>query len=90
MFAFDNDSKLNSDEGKEKLREVGLSDELYVGHWIAAKLENQYESQDLSQNLLKYLQKKKSSTLKSYSCKVILNVIWNLFLRVTHRSCTYI
>ena len=90
MFAFDNDSKLNSDEGKEKLREVGLSDELYVGRWIAAKLEDQYESQDLSQNLLKYIQKKKSSTLKSYLCKVILNVFWNLFLRVTHRSCTYI
>ncbi|XP_046840168.1 uncharacterized protein LOC124434327 [Xenia sp. Carnegie-2017] len=69
VLAFNNDSKLNSDEGKEKLRQVGLSDELYVGHWIAAKLEDQYESQDLSQNLLKYLREKKSSTLKSHSCK---------------------
>ena len=68
VFAFDNDSTLNSDEGKAKLRKVGLSDELDVGRWIAEKLKVQYGLSDLSHNFLKYIECKDSSTLKQ--CKV--------------------
>lgn len=68
VFALDNDSKLNSDEGKAMLRRVGLCDELDVGRWIAEKLDDEYESHEISQNLLKYIENKKSSTIDS--CKV--------------------
>ena len=64
MFALDNDSCLNTDEGKEKLRKAGLSDELDVGRWIAEKLQD-YEENDVSQNVIKFIEGKDKSTLNS-------------------------
>jgi hypothetical protein len=69
VFAFDNDSTLNTDEGKEKLRKAGLSDELDVGLWIAEKLQD-YEQNDkeqnvVSQNVVKFIDGKEKSTLNS-------------------------
>ena len=64
VFSFDNDSNLNTEEGKEKLREVGLNDELDVGRWIAVKLANSEEN-DISQNVLKFINEKEKSTLNS-------------------------
>ena len=60
VFSFDNDSILNDDKGKEKLRKVGLKDELDVGRWIAEKLE-----EDVGENFLKFINGKKESTLNS-------------------------
>ncbi len=64
VFSFDNDSNLNTDEGKEKLRKVGLKDELDVGRWIAEKLQD-YEQNDVSQNVIKFIAGKEESTLNS-------------------------
>ena len=64
MFAFDNDSNLNTEESKERLRKVGLNDELDVGRWIAEKLED-YEEYEISQNVIKFIEEKKKSTLNS-------------------------
>ena len=64
VFSFDNDSNLNTDEGKEKLRNVGLKDELDVGRWIAEKLQND-EQNDVAQNVLTFIEQKEKSTLKS-------------------------
>ena len=60
VFSFDNDSILNTDEGKENLRKVGLKDELDVGRWIASKLD-----EDVRWNFLKFINGKKESTLNS-------------------------
>ena len=65
VFAFDNDSKLDCEEGKDKLRQAGLNDELDVGRWIAEKLEDNEQS-ELSQEVLKFIQQKESSTLNSH------------------------
>lgn len=62
VFAFDNDSKLNTDQSKEELRKAGLSDELDVGRWIAEKLQ-EYEENDLSQNVIRFIDEKQTSTL---------------------------
>ena len=64
MFAFDNDSNLNCEEGKDKLRQAGLSDELDVGRWIVEKLEDNKQS-DLSQRVFSFIKKKEKSTLNS-------------------------
>ncbi|XP_028411559.1 uncharacterized protein LOC114534202 isoform X2 [Dendronephthya gigantea] len=64
VFAFDNDSKLNTEEGKEKLRKAGLSDELDVGRWIAEKLEDCGQN-DVSQNVIRFIEGKEKSTLNS-------------------------
>ena len=64
MFAFDNDSKLNCEVGKDNLRQAGLSDELDVGRWIAEKLEDNQQS-DLSQRVFSFIKKKEKSTLNS-------------------------
>ena len=64
MFSFDNDSNLNSEEGKERLRKAGLNDELDVGRWIAAKLSN-CEEYGVSQNVIKFIEGKEKSTLNS-------------------------
>jgi hypothetical protein len=55
---------LNTEEGKEKLRKAGLSDELDVGRWIAEKLQD-YEENDVSQNVIKFIEGKEKSTLNS-------------------------
>ena len=64
MFSFDNDSNLNNDEGKDRLRKAGLNDELDVGRWIAAKLQN-CEEYVVSQKLMKFIEGKDKSTLNS-------------------------
>ena len=78
VFAFDNDSNLNTDVKKEKLRQVGLKDELDVGRWIAEKLhddqndkdqndkdQNDKDQNDVSQNVIKFIEEKEESTLNS-------------------------
>ena len=64
VFSFDNDSKLNTEEGKEKLRKAGLNDELDVGRWIAEKFLD-YEQNEISQNVIKFIRGKEKSTLNS-------------------------
>ena len=77
VFAFDNDSKLNTDENKEKLRKAGLSDESDVGRWIAEKL-NDYEENELSQNVIRFIEEKETSTLNTN--RVSMNIIILLYL----------
>ena len=64
VFSFDNDSNLNTDVNKEKLRKVGLKDELDVGRWIAEKLQDD-DQNDVSQNIITFIEGKKESTLNS-------------------------
>lgn len=46
------------------MRKAGLSDELDVGRWIAEKLED-YEQNDVSQNVLTFIREKEKNTLNS-------------------------
>jgi hypothetical protein len=55
---------LNTEEGKEKLRKAGLSDELAVGRWIAGRFLD-YDQDDISQNVIKFIEGKEKSTLNS-------------------------
>jgi hypothetical protein len=55
---------LNTEEGKEKLRKAGLSDELDVGRWIAGRFLD-YDQDDISQNVIKFIEGKEKSTLNS-------------------------
>ena len=64
VFSFDNDSNLNTDQDKEELRKVGLKDELDVGRWIAEKLQDD-DQNDVSQNVIKFIEGKEESTLNS-------------------------
>lgn len=61
-FGLDNDSCLNSEEGKEKLVQAGIKDEVDVGRWIAKELQEN-KQEDLSERLLKFIAEKKSTTL---------------------------
>ena len=70
MFAFDNDSILNTEEGKEKLRKAGLSDELDVGRWIAEKFLDD-EQDEVSENLTRFIEKKEKSTLNSNKVSMV-------------------
>lgn len=69
VFAFDNDSQLNCEENKDKLRQAGLNDELDVGRWIAEKLEANKQS-DLSQRVFNFIQGKEKSTLNSNKVRI--------------------
>jgi hypothetical protein len=69
VFALDNDSKLNTEEGKEKLRKAGLNDEVDVGRWIAEKLQD-YEQNEVSQAVIKFIEQKERSTLNSHRVSV--------------------
>ena len=64
VFSFDNDSNLNNEEGKVKLRQAGLNDELDVGRWIASRLQD-CEQTDVFQNVIKFIKAKQLSTLNS-------------------------
>ena len=64
VFSFDNDSNLNNEKGKDKLRQAGLNDELDVGRWIASRLQD-CEQSDVSQNVIKFIEEKERSTLNS-------------------------
>ena len=68
VFALDNDSNLNTEEGKKKLRKAGLSDELDVGRWIAEKFQD-YDQNEVSQNVIKFIDQKEKSTLNPYRPK---------------------
>lgn len=46
------------------MRKAGLSDELDVGRWIAEKLQD-YEQNDVSQNVITFIEGKEKSTLNS-------------------------
>ena len=74
VFSFDNDSNLNNEEGKGKLRQAGLNDELDVGLWIASRLQD-CEQTDVSQNVIKFIEGKERSTLNSnqVSMRLLLN-----------------
>ena len=82
MFAFGYYSNLNTDENKEKMRKVGLKDELDVGRWIAEKLH--CEQNEVSQNVIKFIEKKENSTLRSN--RVSTRSFLYQFLRISEKS----
>ena len=61
-FDLDNDSRLNTKEGKQRLVEAGLHDEIKVGRWIAEKLRDKDDI--LADNVCNFILKKKWSTLR--------------------------
>jgi hypothetical protein len=70
VFSFDNDSNLNTDEWKKKLRAVGLNDELDVGGWIAEKLQDD-DQKDVAKNVIKFIDGKEKSTLNSNRVRIM-------------------
>ena len=62
VFDLDNDSCLNTKEGKQRLVEAGLHDEIKVGRWIAEKLRDKDDI--LADNVCNFILKKKWSTLR--------------------------
>ena len=70
VFSFDNDSNLNTDEWKKKLRAVGLNDELDVGRWIAEKLQDD-DQNIVAENVIKFIEEKETSTLNSNKVSLV-------------------
>jgi hypothetical protein len=70
VFSFDNDSNLNTDEWKKKLRVVGLNDELDVGRWIAEKLQDD-DQNIVAKNVIKFIEEKETSTLNSNKVSLV-------------------
>jgi hypothetical protein len=70
VFSFDNDSNLNTDEWKKKLRAVGLNDELDVGRWIAEKLQDD-DQNIVAKNVIKFIEEKETSTLNSNKVSLV-------------------
>ena len=73
VFDLDNDSCLNSDEGKQKLVQAGLYDEIKVGRWIAEKLRDNKDN-ELATRVLKFIMEKKSSTLNLHEVSYIIQL----------------
>lgn len=50
-FAQDNDSVLNSEEGRGKLRDVGIREPLDVGQWLVEVFRRDFDNEALANQL---------------------------------------
>lgn len=57
-FSQDRDSVLNSEEGRQKLREVGIGSPLDVGEWLADVFRRRFGQDDLADRLHTFTHKK--------------------------------
>ena len=56
-FSQDNDSVLNVDEGRQRLRDVGIGTPPEVGEWLVDVFKNRFEQDDLAARLHSFVQK---------------------------------
>lgn len=54
-FSQDSDSILNSEEGRQKLSDIGIVSQDYVGQWLVGKLKN--FQKEMAEKLYEYLTK---------------------------------
>ena len=50
-FCQDNDSVLNTDSGREKLKEVGIGTPLQVGEWLVKVFRKDFDQDELANKL---------------------------------------
>ena len=65
-FCQDNDSVLNTDAGREKLREVGIGTPQQVGEWLVKTFRKDFDQGELANQLEPFIDKnteKANSTL---------------------------
>ena len=62
FFSFNQDwgSILNSEEGREKLREVGIGTVADVGEWLVGVFRDRFDQEDLADRLESFIHKKES------------------------------
>ena len=62
FFSFNQDwgSILNSEEGREKLREVGIGTVADVGEWLVGVFRDRFDQEDLAHRLESFIHKKES------------------------------
>ena len=61
-FCQDNDSVLNTDEGREKLREVGIGTPLQVGEWLVEVFKKDFDQDQLANQLEPFIHRNVTST----------------------------
>ena len=54
-FCQDKDSVLNSDEGRKKLRAVGIESPLQVGEWLVKVFREDFDQDELANQLEVYI-----------------------------------
>ncbi len=54
-FSQDNDSVLNCDEGRQKLRDVGISTPSEVGDWLVETFRKRFGQDDLADRLKDFI-----------------------------------
>ena len=59
FFSFSQDylSKLNSPEGREKLKEVGIGTAVDVGEWLVGVFRKTFDQEDLANRLESFINK---------------------------------
>ena len=62
FFSFNQDwgSILNSEEGRKKLREVGIGTVADVGEWLVGVFRDRFDQEDLAHRLESFIHKKES------------------------------
>ena len=50
-FSQDNDSVLNNDKGRERLKDVGIKTPMEVGDWLVETFRNRFGQDTLADNL---------------------------------------
>ena len=62
FFSFNQDwgSILNSEEGREKLREAGIGTVADVGEWLVGVFRDRFDQEDLADRLESFIHKKES------------------------------
>ena len=59
-FAQDNDSVLNTEEGREKLKDVGIGSPLQVGEWLTEVFRRDFDNERLANQLEPFMLKNAS------------------------------
>ena len=59
FFSFDqdNDSILNTEDGREKLRDVGIGSPLQVGEWLVEVFKRDFDNEKLADQLEPFMYK---------------------------------
>ena len=60
-FCQDNDSVLNTDAGREKLREVGIGTPLQVGEWLVEVFKKDFDQDQLANQLEPFIHRNVTS-----------------------------
>ena len=56
-FCQDKDSVLNTDEGRKKLRAVGIESPLQVGEWLVKVFREDFDQDELAEHLEVFMNK---------------------------------